>query len=121
MRKKRQFAILALLIAFLIISYVFIQGSNDAKVVLELPDGFIALEEAIASSGGTLRYVFWESQISFLDFDRNVLYQTDVKNKAFIVKYNRVYYINEAKFWGFAVSSEASNSDVGIEMERRHQ
>lgn len=72
--------------------------SNDAKMVSKVPSGFISLNEAIDNMKGTLRYVPWESQISFLDADNMTIYQTGFANRDFIVKYKGEYYINEVKY-----------------------
>ncbi len=48
-------------------------------------------------SKDALSYVFWESQISFLDTEGTCIYQTSVKNDKFIVKYKGEYYINESE------------------------
>lgn len=47
---------------------------------------------------GTLRYVAWESQISFLNKDNITIYQTGFNNRDFIVKYKGEYYINTNKY-----------------------
>ena len=78
----------------------------DAKTVTEIPAGFILLKEAVAGEDNgdgqpVLRYVAWESQISFyyddLDNGGVSIYQTGFSNSDFIVKYNNEYYVNEAK------------------------
>ncbi|MNW55927.1 hypothetical protein D3C74_336190 [compost metagenome] len=66
-----------------------------SKVV---PSGFISLNEAIDNMKGTLRYVPWESQISFLDADNFTIYQTGFANRDFIVEYKDEYYINGEKY-----------------------
>jgi hypothetical protein len=78
--------------------YGLVQGRNDAKMGLSLPAGFVSLEDEITSSEGALSYVFWESQISFLDPKGTCIYQTSVKNDSFIVKYKGKYFISESKY-----------------------
>lgn len=76
-------------------SPISISEEYEALIVDELPNGFIALDK-IDLSDANLRYIFWESQISFIStVDNYCVYQTDIKNKDFIVKYNNKYYINE--------------------------
>ena len=72
-------------------------GRYDIKVVRQVPSGFISLKEACDSTEGALRYVFWETQLSFLDADDKCIYQTNVNNSDFIVKYRGENYINEEK------------------------
>ena len=84
-------------------------GSGDAEgSSKEVPSGFISLSEAIDNTNGSLRYVAWESQISFLDADDNTIYQTGFENKDFIVKYKGKYYINEAKYSELVGASKAN-------------
>ncbi|MNN08659.1 hypothetical protein D3C81_1215200 [compost metagenome] len=72
---------------------------NDTKMVSKVvPSGFISLNEAIDNTKGTLRYVPWESQISFLDADSFTIYQTGFANRDFIVEYKDEYYINGEKY-----------------------
>ena len=100
------------LVLALVLGFFFLNGGHhmskviDAKVVRKVPEGFIPLREAAKWEGSSdnesgLRYVTWESQISFLDADLSAggvtIYQTDFKNSDFIVKYNNEYYVNEAK------------------------
>ncbi len=98
MNKKRIIIILLILAVVLAVFYGFMRGRNDAKMVFNLPSGFVSLDETIASSDGVLHYVFWESQISFLDSKDTCIYQTSVKNDSFIVKYKGKYYISESKY-----------------------
>ena len=105
-------SILLVIVLALALVYFFRDGGHnmgkviDAKVVKEIPEGFIPLKEAakwegLSDSERGLRYVAWESQISFLDADLCVggvtIYQTSFNNSAFIVKYNNEYYVNEEK------------------------
>jgi hypothetical protein len=73
-------------------------GSDDTKIASKVPTGFISLNEAINNMKGTLRYVTWESQISFLDADNITIYQTGFENRDFIVEYQGDYYVNEQKY-----------------------
>lgn len=98
MNLKRMIIVLLIVAAVLVLVYGLLQGRNDAKMVFKLPDGFVSLEEVINSSEGALNYVFWESQISFLDAKGTCIYQTGVKNDNFIVKYKGKYYISESKY-----------------------
>jgi len=72
-------------------------GGSDAKVVRKIPSGFVHLPKGGGDWNNGLHYVSWESQISFLDSDKNCLYQTGFNNKDFIVKYKNEYYVNEEK------------------------
>jgi len=73
-------------------------GSSDAKVVGEIPSGFIHLPKGGGNWDNGLHYVSWETQISFLDANGACIYQTGFDNSDFIVKYKKEYYINEEKF-----------------------
>ena len=70
----------------------------DAKVVKKIPPGFIHLEMGGNRQENGLRYVAWESQISFLDADGICIYQTSFANSDFIVKFKNEYYVNEEIF-----------------------
>lgn len=85
------------------VSYGVVQKRNDAKkynakTVSNLPLGFVSLNDAITSSEGALSYVCWETQISFLDSNETCVYQTDIKDDSFIVKYKGNYYISKSKY-----------------------
>ncbi|MCL2087084.1 MAG: hypothetical protein FWH05_05765 [Oscillospiraceae bacterium] len=71
---------------------------SDAKIVKEIPIGFVYLPKNGGNWGNGLHYVPWETQISFLDIDDNCIYQTGFDNSDFIVKYGKEYYINEENF-----------------------
>ncbi|SMC78467.1 hypothetical protein [Papillibacter cinnamivorans] len=98
MNKKRIGIILLIPALVLLLLCGLMRERNDAKTVFNLPSGFVSLDEEITSSEGALRYVFWESRISFLNADNICIYQTGVKNDDFIVKYNGNYYICEEKY-----------------------
>lgn len=69
---------------------------NRVKKVDRVPEGFVAVEELEALSGGELRCLFWENQISVLRGDgTNCIFQTEINDKSFIVQYNGEYYINQ--------------------------
>ena len=68
----------------------------DAEVVPEIPDGFVPLGTG-GNWGDGLRYVSFENQICFYDFDGFVIYGTMYSNQDFIVKYEGRYYINGGK------------------------
>jgi len=102
MRGKYFGAGLAMLVFLMM--YLTACGSDDTEV----PSGFISLSETINKTNGSLRYVAWESQISFLDADDNTIYQTGFENKDFIVKYKDKYYINEAKYLEMVGVSKAN-------------
>lgn len=97
MDKKRVVVIFMVAVTALVLIFVLTQGRNIGKVVFNLPDGFVLLDEAIDSSESIFSYVFWESQISLLDADGICIYQTSVRNDDFIVKYKEEYYVSEIK------------------------
>jgi len=71
----------------------------DARVVFKVPDGFALLAELDKREDSILDYVFWDSQISFVDTPAKIcIYQEFVGNRNFIVKYKGEYYVNEAKY-----------------------
>jgi len=103
-KKKAVFILIPFLLVITIVSVYFIAtGVNkigrgiDAKVVNAIPEGFVPLPKDLDSLGNGLRYVPWESQISFLDINDVCIYQTGFSNSNFIVKYNNEYYVNEEK------------------------
>ncbi len=96
---KRKMAVVSLIfVAVLVLAFELVQGKNDIKTVIILPAEYISLDEAITSSNGIQRYMFWESQISFLDSKGVCVYQTDVKDCDFIVKYKGGYYIDKSMY-----------------------
>ena len=99
MNKRKILVLIALLliIGFSLI-FGFFVGRNDARMVMKIPSGFISLKDAAASSESMLRYVFWESQISFLNSKDALIYQTSIKDNKFIVKFKGEYYINAEKY-----------------------
>ena len=84
-------------ICVLIVILLISCESEDAQVVSEIPSGFTRLPEG-GLKGNDLRYVTWESQISFLDADGICIYQTGFHNSDFILKYKDEYYVNEKKY-----------------------
>lgn len=98
MNKKTMVCILLVLVVVLAVYYGFVQEGNDAKIVFNLPPGFVSLDETTTLSKDALSYVFLESQISFIDSGGTCIYQTSVKNDKFIVKYKGEYYINESEY-----------------------
>lgn len=90
----------ACIIIFLAVLFVLCMTSctgNDAKVVREIPQGFVQLPKDGGDWDNGLHYVSWESQISFLDGNETCIYQTGFDNSDFIVQYENEYYVNEAK------------------------
>ena len=92
-------------------------GGNDAKVVKEIPVGFICLPKGGGDWDNGLHYVSWESQISFLDADENCIYQTGFDNSDFIVKYKNEYYVKELKVLELIdiVNSRLEKHDLGTQ------
>jgi len=97
-RKRMIFMLLLTLAGVLIMICGLVLGRNDARMVFSTPTDFVLLDEAVTASEGSLRYVFWENQISFLDVENVCIYQTSVKDADFIVRYKKKYYINESKY-----------------------
>ena len=97
-KKQIMLAIMMLMAVVVIVSLLGVLGKNDAKTVSNLSPEFVLLDEAINSYDGVVRYVFWESQISILDSKDKCIYQTNVNNDSFIVKYKGDYYIRESIF-----------------------
>lgn len=94
--------LLILLLAMLIIValyllFTYIGKQNEPYVVSEVPQGYVSLNDLIESTGNKIGYIFWESQIAITN-ERECIYQTNVKDKDFIVKYQEQYYINVDKF-----------------------
>ena len=75
-----------------------IGGDENQKIPDGVPAGFIPLGKDDSNWENGLRYVFWETQISFLDADNVCIYQTSVENSDFIIKYGKDYYVNAEKF-----------------------
>jgi hypothetical protein len=94
---KKAFSLVILVVCALILFTSC--GKDDAKVVREIPAGFIQLPKGGGNWANGLHYVAWESQISFLDIDEKCVYQTGFNNSDFIVKYKNEYYVNENEFW----------------------
>lgn len=70
-----------------------LMGSNDAKTVYQIPDGFAPLKELEAAG---YQCVFWENQVSVMN-GQDCYFQTNVKDKDFIVKYQGQYYLDVRK------------------------
>lgn len=85
-----------LILALLLNGIRFLRmGKNEAKIVPELPTGYIAVDELSAVSNGKLECVCWEQQVSIVKQDSLVsIFQTDIKDSSFIVKYKGKHYIN---------------------------
>ena len=66
----------------------------DAKAVREIPQGFISLKKYEEMG---LRWMPFETQITFLDAEDIGIYSTGFDNSDFIVKYNGEYYVYEKK------------------------
>lgn len=101
--------ILIILLAIIILVFFFVffhlnsnkydESIYEVETVSFLPEGFVPLDTVITDSDGRLlEYVFWETQISFLDEEGKAIYQSNVKNDDFIVEYNGEYYINKNEF-----------------------
>ncbi len=94
--------ILIVLITVVSAIAIFLHNNSDAypdaKVVSKIPANFILIDDAIASDLKDMRYVFFESQIAFCNSSDECVYQTDVRNSDFIVKYKDKYYINKDKY-----------------------
>ena len=105
MDKKKVLAIsISFILVIVLISIYFLLdkryqsgGRSDAKTVHKIPSGFTRLPQGGGDWENGLRYVSWESQISFLTADGNCIYQTSFDNRDFIVKYKNEYYVNEKK------------------------
>lgn len=107
MNKKKVFFISVSAVLIIVSMYFLLGGgkqmgrSNDAKTVKEVPTGFIPLPKGGGNWESGSHYIFWETEISFSDAELDAggvcIYQTNVKNSDFIVKYNNEYYVNEGK------------------------
>lgn len=95
MNMKKAFTIIFL--AVLAVLCMTSCTKNDAKVVREIPSGFVQLPKDGGDWDNGLHYVSWESQISFLDGHETCIYQTGFDNSDFIVQYKNEYYVDEAK------------------------
>lgn len=67
----------------------------DIKNVILVPEGFVNLNNM------NIKCVFWESQISFFDSNGKCVFQSNVHDDEFIVKYKGDYYININKYYEF--------------------
>jgi len=94
MNKKNSFLLLIVVLSAMCLVAC---GRDEVKVVRQVPKGFIYLEKGDNNWKNGLHYVFWETQISFVDAGRICIYQTSVKNSEFIVQYKGDYYVNEEK------------------------
>jgi len=72
--------------------------SNDARRVLFIPDGFIALDYATHGMDEVLRWFGWAENIVFQDSDEMTIFQTSFRDRSFIVRYRDDYYVNEKSF-----------------------
>ena len=95
MRKSIIFMIIIAVV--LILVFINAYSRNDFHTVLKLPEKFVHLEKG-GYWGDNLRYVVWETQISFLDTSGITIYQTSITNRDFIVRYKGEIYINEEKY-----------------------
>jgi len=96
---KKNYLVLICLIILIAFSLISCKG-EDAKVVYQVPHGFVSLNELNNRADSILRCTIWETQISFELIDPNVIciYQTNIDNSDVIVKYKKKYYINEEKY-----------------------
>ena len=95
--------LLILLLAMLIIValyllFTYIGKQNEPYVVSEVPQGYVSLNDLLDSTGNKIGYIFWESQIAITNERSVCIYQTNVQDRDFIVKYQEQYYINVDKF-----------------------
>jgi hypothetical protein len=96
---KNKYYLLFVCLSLLIVCFFTSRKDGDVKVVSKIPEGFVSLTELNNRADSILDYVFWESQISFVDTPARIcIYQTYVGNRDFIVKYKGEYYVNEAKY-----------------------
>ena len=70
---------------------------DDAKIVKEVPSGFVHLPKGRGHWENGMEWLGWETQISFLDANGVCIYQTGFDNNDFIVKYEDEYYVCEEK------------------------
>ena len=100
MRRKVSVPSLLAVIIFIVFILIFwaTQIRYSPRRVLFPPSGFIPLSVLDDDAEGSLSYVFWETQISFLVADNHCIYQTSVRNRSFIVEYKNEYFINEATY-----------------------
>ena len=80
-------------------------GEYRAKVVSEIPEGFVPLLEFIEFNERTdniLEMSFWEEQVSFClrgaKFGQDCIFRTSIKDSDYFVEYNKKDYINETKY-----------------------
>jgi len=94
MRLRKCIIIITLVV---LTSFLFSCGS-DAKVVNEIPSGFIKLNDRGVAPKNILKYEIDEKEVLFLDADGTCIYQTELVNNDFIVKFDNSYYIKEEKY-----------------------
>jgi len=83
-------------------------GMREVGLEQGVPRGFVPLNELISTLENGLSYVFWETQISFLDADHICIYQTSETDESFIVRYEDMYYVNAEKFSELATLADAT-------------
>ena len=91
--------LLFILFAIAVISMLFFfaqKQKNDATIVTNLPSGFVEINRVSIIADKTLRYVFWEEQVSFMNGQGVCVYQASVNDRDFIVKYKDGYWIYES-------------------------
>ena len=100
--------VLLVLLATLGLTSCTIQGQGRfyPDRVRTVPPGFIALNPAIEELGeGVLSYLFWDTNIAFIDSENVTFFQTGVRNSEFIVMHGGEYYVNEEKFLELTVQA----------------
>ena len=71
---------------------------NFPDIVRTLPDGFIALDAAVEEKAEMLRTLFWSTNFVVQDSEGITIFQTDVKDRDFIVIYGNAFHVNESMF-----------------------
>ena len=103
--------LIVLVIGCAVMQQRHIERTYYGKVVREVPDGFVHLQNNLKNG---MRTVGFESRITFMDADGNSFFSTGFGYSDFIVRYNNEYYVNEEKLLELI-------EVAGIVSEQRHK
>ena len=114
MKTKYLFIIIPLVVVLLVTGFII--WVNHVKYypkrVIQLPNGYIHLQESIENTEGVMKYVFFEEYISFVDIEGNSVGGALVRNRSFIIEYHGEYYVNENEF---KIALEKARIKAGVE------
>lgn len=64
-------------------------------LVEDIPDGYLSGKEIREKYNELIDIVFFESQVTIIDLDNNVLLQTSISDKSLIIQHKNDFYFNE--------------------------